>query len=62
MITWRHRPRWLVVIVGLESGNVTELPFMAFTDEEKARAWAEKMNARHNQLGLTVYEAREIRQ
>jgi hypothetical protein len=41
---WR-RAHYVVIIRGLESGNVTRLPFLTFTTEGEARVWVERMNA-----------------
>ncbi len=36
--------RWIVVIIGMESGNVTELPFILFRHYEDGARWVERMN------------------
>lgn len=38
-----------MVIRGLESGNVTELPFLTFTTEDEAKIWVGRMNARKSE-------------
>ena len=62
VICWRKKPRWIVVIVGQESGNVTELPFLACVREEDAKAWVDRLNSESwdKDLGLTVYDYREV--
>lgn len=45
---WK-RAHYRVVIRGLESGNVTELPFLTFTTEDEAKIWVGRMNARKSE-------------
>lgn len=58
MVRWH---RWEAVIVGLESGHVSDLPFVRFRHERDAQAWVARMNASHtgrDQHGLTVFDYR----
>jgi hypothetical protein len=40
-----RRARYQVIIKGLESGNITRLPWLRFATEEEARHWADRLNA-----------------
>lgn len=39
-----RRHRYIGIIRGLESGNVTHLPWMTFATEDEAEMWADRMN------------------
>lgn len=58
----RHRTHYRVTVIGMESGNVTRLPFLTFTKEEKAKQWVDRMNARHPDVDppLTRYSYEAI--
>ncbi len=57
---WRRRPRYQVVIVGMESGNRTPISFLVFKKESDAIAWCDAANERED-LGLTRWQYEEIR-
>lgn len=40
---WRERERWGVILVGLESGNVYELPFARYPSRERAQGFIDNM-------------------
>jgi hypothetical protein len=46
---FRKRPNYRIVIRGLESGNVTLLPWLTFTTEDEAKVWVERMNEKKSQ-------------
>lgn len=55
-MSWPRWYRWRIVIIGLESGNRTPLPFVRFRDEYQAQTWVARMNQAHSALsGLTEY-------
>jgi hypothetical protein len=49
------RKRWTAAIVGMESGNVTELSFLAFRTIAQAREWVARANQGRPDNGLTRY-------
>ncbi len=62
---WRwllRKPRFQAVIVGMESKNVSDLPFVQFRTEEQAIEWVLKMNGKVNprDMPLTMYGYEEI--
>jgi hypothetical protein len=66
----RHRsgqPRWVPVIVGQESGQVSALPFPEFRSEAEGEAWCDRMNHEHDEAypaqrdrPLTRFEFRRL--
>jgi hypothetical protein len=55
----RLRHRWMVVIVGEESGNVTPLAFVRFRMLDNALSWVRDMNDRNPDIG-THFEVRRV--
>lgn len=44
MIHWfRERERWGVVLVGLETGNVYDMPFARFSSPERAQGFIDNL-------------------
>ena len=55
-VPWRRR--WIAVVVGEESGNVTRLPFVTFRRQRAGLDWVARMN---ETAGMTVhFELRPI--
>lgn len=43
---WRRRPRYRIVIVGLESGNRSPIDFLVFKHESDAQLWCDHAHER----------------
>lgn len=57
-----RRNHYRVIIRGLESGNVTRLPFLEFTTEGVVKKWVDEANGRFrdHHPPLIRYEYEEI--
>lgn len=52
---WPVRRRWVVAVIGRESGNITRLTFARFWTRAAAQSWADQLNDDVHDLGLTSF-------